>query len=400
MSVAPSVALQRVYQRADVPIPGEDPFQQASVGLAVVQHLLRGAGWVGAASAIDRANGAARAAEHTVNFAAQQQAFETVTAYFQLVATGEQVALLRGSESAAQRLVDETRVLVASDQRPRADLHQLEGNLANRSRGVLEAETDRAQALYALRTAMGLGIEGSLDWHPINGMPSSGPPPGNENDLVRLARQRREDIIAAHELMGATGADLRGAEWNTQLNLDVNGSIGYTGLLAKDGVGPFFAATGRNVPGVNAGVGVSMELPFNNTARLADRDAKRAVHDETRIFAADVERRVPIDTMSALAELKLSQAALEASTKAVENLALALGDETDRMHSGVGTVIDMVLTEDRLITARLARTTNHLRYAIALSRLVFATGGMPSDPTAASLSLQPLSTPEDTHAGK
>jgi outer membrane protein TolC len=171
-------------------------------------------------------------------------------------------------------------------------------------------------------------------------------------------------------------------------------------LLNKDGVGPFFAATGRNVPGVNAGVGVAMELPFNNTARIADRDSKRAIYDEARIFAADVERRVPIDTMSALAELRLSQAALVASQQAVDNLAMALGDETDRMHSGVGTVIDMVLTEDRLITARLARTANHLRYAVALSRLVFATGGLPSDPSAASLALQPLSTPEDAHAGK
>jgi outer membrane protein TolC len=400
MSVAPSVSIQRVYQRADVAAPGFDPFQQASVGLAVVQHLLRGAGWVGAASAIDRASGVARAAEHSVNFTAQEQAFETATAYFQLVAAGEQVALLRDSETAARQLVDQTRVLVESDQRPRADLHQLEGNLANRTRGVLEAETDRSNALYVLRTAMGLGAEGNADWHPTNGMPVAGAPPGDQNDLIRLAQRRREDLIAAREITGATSADLRGAEWNTKLNLDVNGSIGYTGLLNKDGVGPFFASTGRNVPGVNAGIGVAMELPFNNTARLADRDLKRALHDEARIAAADIERRVPIDTVSALAEVKLSQAALAASNKAVENLALALGDETDRMHSGVGTVIDMVLTEDRLITARLARTANHLRYSSALSRLVFATGGMPNDAAAASLALVPLSTPEDPHAGK
>jgi len=405
MSIAPNIGLQRVYQRPDVSLAGtglaaQDPFQQASVGLSVVQHLLRGAGWVGAASAIDRASGAARAAEHTVNFAAQEQAFQTATAYFQLVAAGEQVALLRDSETAARRLVEETRVLVESDQRPRADLHQLEGNLANRSRGVLEAETDRSQALYTLRTAMGLGAEGNPEWHPTNGLPPAAAPPANDDELVRVARQRREDVSAARELVGATSADVRGAEWNTKLNLDVNGSVGYTGLLAKDGVGPFFAAAGRNVPGVNAGLGVSMELPFNNTARLADRDLKRALLDEARIAAADIERRVPIDTLSALAELRLSRAALDASTNAVDNLALALGDEQDRMHSGVGTVIDMVLTEDRLIQARLARTSNHLRYSIALCRLAFATGGMPSDPSRASLSLQALSSPEVPHAGK
>ena len=403
MSVSPSVSLQRVYQRPDVFLgpaaPAQDPFQQASVNLAVVQHLLRGAGWVGAASAIDKASAAARAAEHTVSFAAQQQAYATAVAYFQLVAAGEQVALLRDSAAAANRLVEETKVLVAADQRPRADLHQLEGNLANRIRGVLEAETDRSQALYALRTAMGLGAAGNPDWHPTNTMPSPAAPP-DEQGLIRLARRRREDLTAAREIVSSTYSDLRGAEWNTKMNLDVNGSVGYTGMLEKDGVSPFFAALGRNVPGVSAGVGLSMELPFNNTARLADRDSKRAFHDEARIAAADIERRVPIETMSALAELRLSQAALEASNRAVDDLSLALGDEVDRMHSGVGTAIDMVLTEDRLIQARLARTANHLRYSVALSRLVFTTGGMPSAPSAVSLALEPLSTAEDANARK
>jgi outer membrane protein TolC len=397
MSIAPTVSFQRVHQRADVSLAGtglppQDPFQQASVGLAVVQHLLRGAGWVGAASAIDRTSGAARAAEHTVNFAAQQQAFATTAAYFQYVASGEQVGLLRNAETGAQRLVEETRVLVVSDQRPRADLHQLEGNLANRSRSVLEAETDRSQSLFALRTAMGLGAEGATPWAVTNPLPPPAPV-GDENELVRVARERREDLSAAHELLGATNADLRGAEWNTNLNLDVNASAGFTGLLTKDGVGPFFAAAGSNVPGVSAAVGVSMELPFNNTARLADRDSKRAFVDQARIAEADIKRRVPIDTLSAVAELRLAEAALQASTQAVDSLALALVDEQDRMHSGVGTVIDMILTEDRLISARLARTSNHLRYALARSRLVFATGGMPSDPARAPAALQALSTP-------
>jgi outer membrane protein TolC len=397
MSVAPTVSLQRVHQRADVSLAGtglppQDPFQQASVGLAVVQHLLRGAGWVGAASAIDRTTGAARAAEHTLNFAAQQQALTTTSAYFQYVALGEQVGLLRNALAGAQRLVDETRVLVASDQRPRADLHQLEGNLANRTRAVLEAETDRSSAFFALRTAMGLSAEGATPWATTSALPPPAPVV-DENSLIRLARERREDLSAARELLGATAADLRGAEWNTNPNLDVNGSVGFTGLLTKDGVGPFFAAAGSNIPGVNAGIGVSMELPFNNTARLADRDSKRAFVDQARIAEADIKRRVPIDTMSAVAELRLAEAALQASTQAVESLALALGDEQDRMHSGVGTVIDMILTEDRLISARLARTSNHLRYALARSRLLFTTGGMPSDPGRAPVALQALSTP-------
>src|SRR6202008_1635423 len=134
---------------ASIVLPGlfVDPTQQAVVGLPLVQRLLRGAGWVGAASGIDSARASRRASEHALAFTAQQLAFGPASAYFTLVATRAQLLLLKEAEANATKLVNDTKILVEANQRPRADLRQIEGNLANRTRAVLQARNDQVQAL-------------------------------------------------------------------------------------------------------------------------------------------------------------------------------------------------------------------------------------------------------------
>jgi len=85
----------------------------------------------------------------------------TLVAYFQLIAAEEDLALLREAEEADKKVVEDTRTLVKGNQRPRSDLPGVEGNLANRTRTVMEAEDARVQAVYALGLAMGLGPEGT-----------------------------------------------------------------------------------------------------------------------------------------------------------------------------------------------------------------------------------------------
>ena len=53
--------------------------------------------------------------------------------------------------------------------------------------------------------------------------------------------------------------------------------------------------------------------------------------------------------MSALDDLRLSQKALDASAEAVKQFEQAVADQRDKLHEGVGTVIDLVLTEELLI---------------------------------------------------
>jgi outer membrane protein TolC len=385
-SITPSVSLSRIHTTSNIdPLPGTmtDPGQFALVNLSVVQHLLRGAGTVGAASAVAAAKLARDAAVHNVDGIAQAQVYLALVAYFQLVAAAQDLALLRDAESAARKVVEDTRALVEGQQRPRSDLPSLEGNLANRSRDVMGAEDDRLQALYALELAMGLGLDGAPDFHVSDGFPDPSAPTPDRDTILRLAHRDRGDLLAAHATVASSAESLRGAEHNTLPSLDLNLSVGYAGALEKDGVGPYFAALGSNVPGVNGGVGLSLALPVSNTAQEADRDLKRSIYEQAMILERDLERQLPLAVVGALEDLRLSRSALTASNEAVKQFGQALSDQRDKLHEGVGTVIDTVLTEQLLITAELNRTANQLRFAAALAKVFFEMGALPANENAA-----------------
>jgi outer membrane protein TolC len=399
-TLTPSVGLSRIHQRLQdsmAPAGLGDPYQQAHVGISARQPLLRGAGSVGAASAIGAARASRGAAEHNLAQTAQEQVYGALVAYWQLVATNRQRGLLRTTEGNAQRLVDETKVLVAADQRPRSDLRQLEGNLANRHRAVVEAENNRLQALHALALAMGYGLEQSADWEPRDDFPPLPNVDVSPAQAVQKAKTTRSDIKAAQASVAAAASALRGAEWNTNPALDLNMSLGYNGALDKDGVDAFAAATARNVRGVNAGLGLSLELPFNNTAQLADRDLKRAQYEQARIAAGDLNRTLPVAVMQALDDLRLSSAALAAASEAVSQYEFVVTDQREKLRAGVGTVIDMVLTEELLISAQQNQTANRLRCAVASTRLLFETGALPKAVEDAVRSLAPLTAPPGAH---
>jgi outer membrane protein TolC len=382
-AILPAVGLARVHQRPSdsVTLPGVpfDPVQQAVVGLTLIQPLLRGSGTIGAASGIEAAKLGRDSSTQVIGFTAQQRAFIGVASYFQLVAATQTVTLMRDNAKAAEQLLSETRVLVEADQRPRTDLAQLEGNLAIRVRAVREAENIEVQALYALGDAMGLSAQTTPAWRPVDSLPAARSAPPDGARLVRQARQTRKDVRAARDTVASVAALLTGADYNTKPALDLSLSVGYRGALDDDGVDAFFRSPASNVPGVNAGVALSLELPFNNTAREAERDVRQAQLLQVKIAASDLDRRIPIDVLSALDDVRMTAAQLQASVTAVQKFRQALAAEHDRVKEGVGTIIDLVLTQEQLIRAEVSQVADHLRYAIALARLKFEIGEMPAE---------------------
>ena len=391
--VSPSIGLQRVHLRpgGSVTVPGlaSDPFHQAQVDLSLTQPLLRGAGRTAAASGIDAARLSREAAQYAAAHTAQQQALTAILAYWSWVGTSEFVQLLAATEAGARKLRDDTKILVDSDARPRSDLNLLEGNVANRSRQVIDAQADQLRALFALYDAMGQSAEQAPSAAPAQGLPEpvaleSGPV------LVQNARNSRQDLKALRQEVGAVATLLQGAEANTDPALDLNVGVGYRGAVDRVGPDAFFTSLAENVPGISGSVSLSLELPVANTAREAERDLRIAQREQSRIALLDLERRLPIDVLSAVGDLELSAESLQAASRAVQQYERALADEQDRLRAGVGTVIDIVLTQDQLISAQLARTNARLRYAVALTRLQFEIGALPSDASRAAASLARL----------
>ncbi len=402
MSVAPTVTLERINPRR-VPNPAGLPSglaQRAQVDLQVVQPLLRGRGTVGAASGLRAAERARAAAEHNAAHTAQAQVFDTIVAYYRFVAANRNLARLQESVARAQKLFEETRLLVEAEHRTRADLRQVEASLQNQTSGLLAAEDDLMQARYELALAMGLDGRDVPQWEPADDFPAAHVPQLGFDLAVDQALHARRDLRAADETLASTSALLAGAERNALPELDLGVSVGYAGALDSDGVGPFFAAAGRNVPGVNAGASLTLQLPINNDAARATRDLRRADQQSAQIQRADLDRQVRTGVLSALSDVRLSAAALAAAERAVGLLTQAVTDERDKLHEGLSTIIDVVLTEERLTQAELARTAQRLRYATALARLQFESGALPESESAVAPTAEALLNPEESHAGR
>jgi len=377
-TITPNAGVSRIYQRAPgaLPSPGIGPYQQAHVGITVNQPLLRGAGRVGAASAIEATRLNRDAAQFALAQTAQQQVYAAIVAYYELIATTQQLNLYRAIEEGARKLVEDTRVLVESDQRPRSDLRQLEANLSNRHRAVIEAENARVQAVYAVGLAMGLRERELFDFRAVDELPIV-PATLDRHETIENAIASRNDLKSAQTTLAAESVGLRGAEHNTLPALDLGASIGFAGALNRDGVDAFVMSPSHNVRGLNMGVSLSLELPIRNTAATAQRNLLLARVEQAEITASTLTRTVPIAVKQASEDLRLSSAALDTARVAVAEYEQVVADQTDKLRAGVGTAIDMILTEELLIAAQQSLTSNRLRCAVAQVRLLLETGALP-----------------------
>jgi outer membrane protein TolC len=200
--------------------------------------------------------------------------------------------------------------------------------------------------------------------------------------------------------LASADAALAGAEHNTLPELDLGLSVGYAGAVQAGGADTFFTSAARNVPGVNGAATLTLELPIENTRQRAERDLRRATRWSAEIDRDDITRHVRTEVQSALDELRLSAAALAAATDAVRLLEQAVGDERDKLREGLSTVIDVVLTEERLTQAQLLKNSDQLRYSIALAGLQFEAGALPSREAEVATSPGALLSREAVHGGR
>lgn len=352
--------------------------QQAITSFSVTQPLLKGAGKVGAASGVIAGEYSELSAEHTAAHAAQLQVFAVVAAYWDLVGAAAELALFQDAEARAQRMFSETQTLVEADQRPRGDLRALEAGLASRHREVIEAQRARVRSLHNLRLAMGLTLAEATDWSPTDPFPRPAIPAASPSQLVDRASAARRDLRAADAAVQAARAALRGADHNTLPRLDLTAAVGYAGTVGRDGVGRFFDALGRNVEGLNASGGVTLEVPLDNAAADGDRAQAAALQLLAETARDDLDRTLRSNVVAALDDLHAEVDSLAAAQRAEAAYAQALDDERSKLRAGLATVLDTVVIEDLLTSATRARIGTELGLALSLARLRLELGALPS----------------------
>lgn len=305
----------------------------------------------------------------------------TAAAYWNELAAEQQLEVYRSSEARAQQLVDETRILVASDERPAADMEQLLANLALKRAARITGEQAEIQARQQLGLAMGMderrvaAMTGAATGFP-DVPPDTGISTGPTDDAIAAALRMRADLAALSARRLAATVQLAAARSGLRPRLDLAVDFGYTGLAADGGVDGAISSFYRNIPGLDASVQLSYGIPLAKVAARGAALRGAAAYDQARIREADLVRQISSGVVVAGEALRHSRLALRSSREAVTLSRRAVENEKRKFQLGMSTLFDVILAEDALTSARLGEIAGQHDYAVAIARLRYESGSL------------------------
>jgi outer membrane protein TolC len=349
----------------------------ADVRLGVSIPLLRDRGGASTAAAEQAAARDHEAARSDLRHTAAQQVLTAVAAYWDYQAAHERLEVLRSSEARADRTVEETRALVAADERTPADLIQLRGNAASKRVARISAEQDLINARTALGLAMGLPAD-AIAALPLPATAFPGPGGGagrlDANRLVEEAYRRRADLAAADQDTRSASIRLEAARSDLRPRLDLVLNTGYRATEADDGIERFFSTVNQHQPRLDGLVELRLALPLLNSAARGQVAQSSAVHEQRDIARDDLHRRIAAGVAMGLEAVVHAEAAMRESTEAVRLFEAGVQAVQRKFQLGSATLFDLIQAQDALTGALLAQVQSQHDHAVAIAALRFQSG--------------------------
>ncbi len=308
--------------------------------------------------------------------------FTAAAAYWSYLAAVENLEVFRASQQRAELLVGDMEKLVENEERPAADLIQLEGNASSKRIDRNSAE----QALIVARRQLGLamGISGTaIDALrlPADDFPQTTPFTANSatiEQLVDLAVERRADLEAQGRQQESARMSFEAAEDTLKPSLDLSVSAGYSGIDSGGGVDPFLGSLASNISGLSTSVILSYQLPIRNDAAHGSTLRSQAVLEQQEILTQDLERRVRSAVRVSAEALERAGLRAQEAELAVSLNRTTVDNEKKKNQLGMATLFDVILAEDRLTGVLLNQVSARHAYALALASLRFETGSLTS----------------------
>ena len=350
-----------------------------TVSLDLRQPLLEGR-WRSVVTAGERAaRHRLRARDAGYRFTLAERVRTVVESYWIYAAAARDLEVLERSEASARELLETTRRLIEADITPAAEIVQLEADLLAKEVTRIGGEQDLVTARWNLGLEIGLPIEriaalpAPADPLPA-GLEPSPPVLPTPEALITLALERREDLQSLRAQLEASTALEEVARDALKPELDLVLVPSYSSVVAGDGADDFVAPLVRDIPGANVTFGFDLAwLPEDLAAEGALLRAEAQVASEV----LGIERAaLEVGTGVAVAVDALARSALrlERAEEAVRLFERTVVNEEKKLRAGQSTLIDVIIQQDRLTSARRQEVAARLGLALALAELRFATG--------------------------
>ncbi len=341
--------------------------------------LIRGHGRSAVASQESAARIEVNAGELDLQQSASDLLENTATSYWALLAALQNLRVANGSEQRGQIYVQNVQTLIDADRVPKAEIYQVQANVAERTVQRIEAEQAVVAARQGLALAMGLGPARMMQvGDPSQDFPAPAAPPAVNSALINanfeLAEKNRADLLAAEQRIDEARTVLAGTRNLTRPRFDLSFNTGYSGLKEGTGVGRYIAAPFQGLQGPDAFAGVNYSFPLANDEALGQLRQSQASMDQSRLRLQQVQRQVMADVVVALEGVAHAAKEVDSARQAVDAYQKALEGEREKYRLGVGSLIDVLTMEDRLTGALQSQVAATESYAAALAQLRHATG--------------------------
>jgi outer membrane protein TolC len=373
---------------------------RAGLFLIVDQPLGKGRGSVSARAAERAAAASLEAARRRHEQAVSERALATIRAHVDLLAAEESLALLEQSVAAQRTIQEAIDQLVKAGDRARSELTRAQAGLADAETAASGARLSVASARGELARVVGLDpVKVGIGPLASGSFPTALVELPDVNALQQQAAAARLDLRAAEEEERASQITFEAARADLRRRFDLSVNVG----MASDYRSPFFRVlrdefinnpteppegpvdyysprgfwrTLKNKYLPEVRVQLRFEIPFGNNAARGRMERNLQTLRQSEIRTTDLARVIRQNVAAVGASLRAARAEVEERRKAVSDHEATWKAAQDLQKAGELSLVDTLLTEQDLTTARLQLVQALRNYAASLARLRFEAGAL------------------------
>jgi len=351
---------------------GVPDLYRGEVGFDVRVPLRRGLGRDSVAASESASKKDAEATRLSLLHQESQSILQTVLAYWEVRSAADQLEVSKRSVELQADLLNLTQELIKAGEMPAADEARNQASYSDALARQEAAERRLHEARVGLARTMGMTLAGAaLGPMAAEAFPAPAavvaPDPAVEA-MVRVAIDRRNDLLASQTVLEAAGILSKGAKLDARRLLNLDGSFWGTGI-GEDEIGEmdrwvFKSGEAR----------ATFEMPFANNQATGRYNQRVASQRQAAIDAGDLGRTIALNVERLSRSLALAAERLARARDSVAAYDKTIEAEQAKLKAGDSTLIDTILTEQQTTAARLTLVSAQQEYATTLARLLFETG--------------------------
>lgn len=371
------------------------PYYKPTLGLSLVQPLLRDFGWDFSYLVVRSAEQTAVAAGYQWEADLANFVLEVVTAYWTVAGTRELVVVRQEAKALAERTVQENQARVNVGLLPPVAVLEAKADVQSREADVITAENDFIVARQKLAQL--------LLYRPNNGFIPSIVEPIDEampEDIMTDFEQSLQTALGARPEIQASAHGVQAQQFNERAaenallpRLDAVGTIGGNGLSGRPIVqqqscvvvnqagqircvtppdnpyaGPIGDAYNRIGDFPNYAVGLKLEVPFANATAEAQAVQSRIARQQAELNHRELLSSVALDVAQSLADLTAARKNIDVTRTARELAEENLRNQEKRHEVGMATTKDLLDFQVKLTNARAEEVRARTSYAVAVDK--------------------------------